>query len=111
MREKSGSVRHHLPRTLGGQKFGSDAPHDTLEKMVDDGWTFRVARLTAEFGFDDRRMDHKDSFLMGGMPDSGPINLVRFDTDIKSAPDVRLIAMRPPSDRGAAQPTADLHSD
>lgn len=79
--------------------------------MVDDGWTFRVARLTAEFGSDDWRADHKDSVLMGKMPDSGPINLVHFDTDIKSAPDVRLIAMRPPSDRGAAQPPTDLHSD
>ncbi|MDE0851841.1 MAG: hypothetical protein OSA94_11875, partial [Yoonia sp.] len=109
--EKSLVVSANTPHTLGGQKFCSDAPHDTLEKMVDDGWTFRGVRLTAEFGFDDRRMDHKDSVLMGGMPDSGPINLVRFDTDIKSAPDVRLSAMRPPSDRGAAQPTADLHSD
>lgn len=79
--------------------------------MVDDGWTFRVIYLTVEFGFDDWRANHKDSVLMGGMPDGGSISIVRYDTNIESAPDVRLISMRPPSDRRAAQPTADLHSD
>jgi NhaP-type Na+/H+ or K+/H+ antiporter len=110
MREKSDSARHQLPRTLGGQKFGPDAPYDTLEKMVNDGWTFRITRLTAEFSFNDWRAGHKDSVLLGWLPEGGPIKLVRYDTDVKSAPDVRLIAMRPPSDIGASQPPADTGS-
>lgn len=107
MREKSESARHQLPRTLGGQRFGPDMPYRDLENLVADGWTFRVTRLSDEFGFDAWRAEHTDSVLLGWLPDGGSIKLVRYDTEIKSAADVRLIAMRPPEERAGTQPPSE----
>lgn len=106
MREKSDSARHQLPRTLGGQRFGPDMPYGDLENLVADGWTFRETRLTEEYGFDAWRAEHADSVLLGWLPEGGSIKLVRYDTEIKSAADVRLIAIRPPEDRAGTQPPA-----
>jgi NhaP-type Na+/H+ or K+/H+ antiporter len=95
MREKSDSARHQLPRTLGGQRFGPDVPYGELEAMIAQGWTFHVTRLTEEFGFDDWRSENPDSVLLGWLPEGKAIKLMRYDTEVKSTPDVRLIAMRP----------------
>jgi NhaP-type Na+/H+ or K+/H+ antiporter len=110
MREKSDSARHQLPRTLGGQRFGPDMPYDDLEGLVADGWTFRVTRLTDEYGFDDWRAKHPESILIGWLPEGKAIKLVREDTQIKSADGVRLIAIRPASEHGGTQPPADASS-
>ncbi|MCK0121563.1 cation:proton antiporter [Loktanella sp. F6476L] len=107
MREKSESARHQLPRTLGGQRFGPDQSYHDLEAMVEDGWTFRVTRLTEEFDFDAWRAEHADSILLGWWPDGGAIKLVRYDTEIKSGANVRLIALRPAEDRAGTQPPSD----
>ncbi|MEO9863091.1 MAG: sodium:proton antiporter [Yoonia sp.] len=107
MREKSDSARHQLPRTLGGQRFGPDQSYHDLEAMVEDGWTFRVTRLTEEFDFDAWRAEHADSILLGWWPDGGAIKLVRYDTEIKSGANVRLIALRPAEDRAGTQPPSD----
>ncbi|UWQ98173.1 cation:proton antiporter [Rhodobacteraceae bacterium S2214] len=107
MREKSDSARHQLPRTLGGQRFGPDQSYQDLEAMVEDGWTFRVTRLTEEFDFDAWRAEHADSILLGWWPDGGAIKLVRYDTEIKSGANVRLIALRPAEDRAGTQPPSD----
>ena len=107
MREKSDSARHQLPRTLGGQRFGPDQSYHDLEAMVEDGWTFRVTRLTEEFDFDAWRAEHADSILLGWWPDGGAIKLVRYDTEIKSGANVHLIALRPAEDRAGTQPPSE----
>lgn len=110
MREKSDSARHQLPRTLGGQKFGPDMPYDALEQLMQQGWTFRLTRLTDEYGFEAWRSDHPESILLGWIPEGKSIRLVRYDTDVKDASEVRLIALRPADANGAEQPPAQASS-
>jgi len=110
LRETNGSARHQLPRTLGGRLFGPEETHRGLDRLVRLGWTFRVTRLTAEFTFDDWRKDRSKSALLARISAAGEIKLIRRDDDVKGAPDVRIIALRPPSDdqpQGVAQPPAD----
>ncbi len=95
-REKNESARHQLPRTLGGRKFGPEETHADMNRLVREGWTFRVTRLTAEFTFETWRSERADSKVMARISPSGVIKLVRRDEDVKGGPDVRIIAMRPP---------------
>ena len=81
-----------------------------MNKLVRDGWTFRVTRLTEEFTFETWRSEREDSMLVARTSPKGVISFTRKDEEVKGAVDVRIIAMRPPqSDPEVAniQPPAD----
>lgn len=110
MREKNESARHQLPRTLGGRKFGPEETHAGMNRLVRDGWTFRVTRLTEEFTFENWRSERAESKLVARISPKGVISFIRKDEEVKGAVGVRIIAMRPPqSDPEVAniQPPAD----
>ena len=81
-----------------------------MNKLVRDGWTFRVTRLTEEFTFEMWRSERTESKLLARISPKGVITLIRRDEEVKGAPDVRIIAMRPPQDAASAaniQPPSD----
>ncbi len=98
MRERSESTRHQLPRTLGGRPLGLEATHAELEAMMTDGWTFRTTRLTEEFSLEDWRAESPDAKLLAQIAPNGAIRFIRKNEEFKGAPDVRIIALRPPQD-------------
>lgn len=98
MREKTESARHQLPRTLGGRKFGPEETHAGMNRLMAEGWTFRVTRLTQEFTFEQWRATRDQSKLIARISAAGEIKLIRKDEEVKGAPEVRIIALRPPSD-------------
>lgn len=98
MREKTESARHQLPRTLGGRKFGPEETHAGMNRLMAEGWTFRITRLTEEFTFEQWRASRDQSKLVARISAAGEIKLIRKDEDVKGAPEVRIIALRPPSD-------------
>jgi NhaP-type Na+/H+ or K+/H+ antiporter len=105
-RENRSSARHQLPRTLGGRPFGANATHAEMARLVQDGWTFRVTRLSAEFSFDDWRRKRPEAKLVGRISPAGAIRLIRKDEDAKGAPDVRLLSLLPPGGDGDVPQTA-----
>lgn len=107
-REKSDSARHQLPSTLGGRAFGPEETHAGLTRMIREGWTFRVTRLTDEFTFEDWRAKRPGAHLVGRISPGGEIRLLRKDEDAKPAKDVRIIALRPPeTEKSGDQPPPD----
>lgn len=106
-RENTNSTRHQLPRTLGGRKFGPDETHAGMERMVMEGWTFRITRLTEEFTVEDWRKEQPDANMVARITPTGTIKLIRKVEDAAGAPDVRIIALRPPQADEIAQPPAD----
>ena len=98
MRERSDNTRHQLPRTLGGRMFGPEETHTGMDRLISDGWTFRVTRLTDEFTFEDWRAEQPKAHLVARIAQNGTIKLIRKDEDVKAAPDVRIIALRPPEE-------------
>ena len=96
MRAKSDNARHQLPRTLGGKKFGPDLTFADWNKLVREGWTFNITGLTDEFSLEDWRAGRPDAHLIGRIDAKGALKFVRDDGDVTSAPDVRLLALRPP---------------
>lgn len=104
MREKNDSTRHQLPRTLGGRKFGPEETHDGMDRLIQQGWTFRITRLTEEFTLENWRTEQPDAHLVARIAPNGTIKLIRRHEDVKPAPDVRIIALRPPGDFESAQP-------
>ncbi|MDO6589657.1 sodium:proton antiporter [Loktanella sp. D2R18] len=107
MRAKNDSARHQLPRTLGGRKFGPEETHHGLEALIAQGWTFRVTRLTEEYTLQHWRQNRPEAHLFARIDTAGAIKLIRKDEEVKPAPDVRIIAMRPPGDEDGEQPPAD----
>jgi len=96
MRERSDNTRHQLPRTLGGRMFGPEETHTGMDRLISDGWTFRVTRLTDEFRFEDWRAEQPHAHLVARITQNGTIKLIRKDEDVNGGPDVRIIALRPP---------------
>ena len=106
MRDTTESARHQLPRTLGGRKFGPEETHGGLEQLIHLGWTFRITRLTDEFTFEDWRAEQPEAHLVARIAPNGTIKLIRKDEEVVPAPDVRIIALRPPITVEDAQPPA-----
>ena len=106
MREKSDNTRHQLPRTLGGRKFGPEETHSGMEQLIAEGWTFRITRLTEEFGFADWRAEQPMAHVVARISVKGLIKLIRKDQDVDPGADVRIIALRPPGSGVDAQPPA-----
>ncbi|MCG3266343.1 sodium:proton antiporter [Yoonia sp. I 8.24] len=102
MRTKNDSARHQLPRTLGGRKFGPEETHDGLEALIAQGWVFSTTRLSEEFTLENWRAEHPEAHLFARIDTAGAIKLIRKDEEVKPAPDVRIIALRPPDDEPAA---------
>ena len=107
IREKNDSSRHQLPRTLGGRKFGPEETHAGMDALIADGWTFRITRLTEEFTLENWRTEQSDAHLVARIAPNGTIKLIRKEEDVKPAPDVRIIALRPPDGVESAQPPGD----
>ncbi len=106
-REKSDNARHQLPRTLGGRPLGLSATHGEMNALLREGWTFRLTRLSEEFDMQDWRAKRPDARLVARISPSGEIKFIRKDEDVRPAPDVRVLAFRPPGEEdapGARQP-------
>ncbi|MEY1555836.1 cation:proton antiporter [Yoonia sp. R2331] len=102
-RATSDNARHQLPSTLGGKGMGLDATFAEMERMFRAGWTFRTTRLTEEFTLEDWRAERPDARLVARISAKGEIKLIARDEDVKPAPDVRVLAFRPPEGSGDAQ--------
>jgi NhaP-type Na+/H+ or K+/H+ antiporter len=102
MRAKNDSARHQLPRTLGGRKFGPEETYDGLETMVAQGWVFSTTRLSEEFTFKIWRTEHPEAHLFARIDAAGAIKLIRKDDEVKPAPDVLIMALRPPQQNAEA---------
>lgn len=95
-REKSDRARHQLPASLGGRRFGDSNTYAELNRMVFQGWSFRMTRLTEEFTFSDWREARPNARLLGAILPAGDIRFVSKDEHLKPVPGLRLISMLPP---------------
>lgn len=96
LRERSDSARHALANVLGGKPFGPDETHAGLERMLAEGWTFRVTRLTDEFGFAEWRAKRPGAMLVLTISPQRVIRFVRQDETPKLGAGSRLISLLPP---------------
>ncbi|MFQ1700735.1 cation:proton antiporter [Loktanella agnita] len=106
-RQKNDSARHQLPSTLGGRRFGAEETHAGLERLMREGWTFRVTRLTEAYTYDDWRAEQPESYLFGRISPAGDIRLLTAEDEFKPVPEMRLITLRPPEATPREQPPAD----
>ena len=112
-RASGDSARAKLPVTLGGKRFGPDATHSDIAGLMNDGWTFRVTRLTEEFTLEDWRAKRPEAQVLGVISPAGEIRLLAADDEFKAGPGARIVALRPPAPEdapGAEQPPVDAGS-
>jgi len=96
LREKGESARHALPRTLGGRPFGPELTHSGYAKLIREGWSFRVTRLSEEYSVEDWREKRPEAKLIAQVSVQDVPRFVRRDEDLRPAPGVRLISLIPP---------------
>ncbi len=78
-----------------------------LERMLEEGWTFRVTRLTDEFGFAEWRIKRPNAMLVLTISPQKAIRFVRKDETPKLGAGSRLISLLPPdADLGVEPPPA-----
>ncbi|SHE61882.1 sodium/proton antiporter, CPA1 family [Loktanella atrilutea] len=99
-RTKTDSARHMLPATLGGRPFGHGATFDEMTRHIAEGWTFRVTRLTEEFGLKEWSEKRPASHLMARISPAGEFKMVNDIAEMRGLPDTRIIALRPPEVEG-----------
>jgi len=105
-RAKPDSARHQLPNSLGGRPFGVTGTYHEIEDLLAQGWTFRVTRLTREFTLEDWRAKRPDARILGRIAPNGTFSLLGPDTDLKGAPEMRIVSFRPPAADDTDQPPA-----
>ncbi|MFZ3582651.1 cation:proton antiporter [Loktanella sp. DJP18] len=105
-RQKTESARHTLPATLGGRTFAQGATFEEMNRLIREGWTFRVTRLTAEFTLKDWSEKRPASHLVARILPNGDFKMVSDVADMRGIPDTRIIALRPPetADDGSFAP-------
>ncbi len=97
-RVKGEKARHALPTQLGGRGFGDGRTYDDLEALMRDGWTFRMTRMTEEFGFAEWRERRPDAILMARIGKDGEVKPMRGDEDRKLTAGTRLVFLSKPGE-------------
>ncbi len=95
-RAKAEKSRHALPTQLGGRPFASGRTYDDLDKLLADGWTLRVTKLSEEFGMKDWRAKRPDAALLGTIGPKGTLKLLGGEKDPDVTAGNRLISLLPP---------------
>ncbi|SPH25120.1 K(+)/H(+) antiporter NhaP [Defluviimonas aquaemixtae] len=62
-RARDADSRHALPTQLGGKRIGAGRGYRAYEQLLRDGWTFRVTRISEEFGFENWREKHPEAIV------------------------------------------------
>ncbi|MGX9855272.1 cation:proton antiporter [Limimaricola variabilis] len=105
-RQKMESARHALSSSLTGREFGPEETYDGLERMMREGWSFRVTRLTEEYGLVEWREKRPHAKVVARIGPQGTTEFIREDEDIRPAPDVRIISLLPPGEEKGTDPEA-----
>lgn len=95
-REKSDSARHNLPKTLGGKDFGPDETHEGMNRLLRDGWSFSITRISEEYTFEDWRAERDQAHLIGLITAKGDFKLLHSTANVRNIPETRIVALRPP---------------
>jgi NhaP-type Na+/H+ or K+/H+ antiporter len=95
-RVKSESMRHALPVTLGGRRFGDGRTYDDYESLMAQGWTIRTTKLTEEYGYKAWKDERAESILLCVISATGDFRFVGNDSKQTPAAGARLLALSPP---------------
>ncbi|MBW0157755.1 cation:proton antiporter [Sedimentimonas flavescens] len=95
-RHKDDRPRHSLPTQLGGRPFGAGRTLDAFEALVEDGWRFRLTRLTEEYPLSAWREKRPDAIPVLRIGPKGELRFVRDAEKLRAEPGDRLIALLPP---------------
>ena len=110
-REKSENSRFSLPASLGGQPFGPDETHVEWDRLMAEGWRFRVTRLTEEFGLADWRAEQPHAALVGRVSPAGDFRMLLGDENIRDVPETVLIALVAPDDQNDPEAAREAAKD
>ncbi|SDE17724.1 cation:proton antiporter [Limimaricola pyoseonensis] len=103
-RQKGESARHALSNSLTGRPFGPDETHDGLERLMREGWTFRVTRLTEEYTLKEWRAKRPHAKVIARVGPQGSTEFICKDEEIRAAPGVRIVSMLPPGEEKGTDP-------
>ncbi len=92
---KAENSRFQLPTTLGGRPFGPDETYDGWDRLISEGWVFRVTQLTEEFSYSDWKTQRPEGVVVGTVAGNGTVKFVLDREDLKPAADARLIYIGP----------------
>ena len=93
---KAESSRFQLPVTLGGRPFGPDESYAGWDRLMSEGWVFRLTNITEEFGVEDWRRKRPESVMVASVSAQGDLQFLKDGDDKGISAGVRLISVGPP---------------
>jgi hypothetical protein len=100
-RQKEDRPRHALPKQLGGRPFGGGRTLAAFEDLLDQGWRFRLTRLTEEYRLDDWRAKRPGALAILRIDAKGALRFVSDTDTMKAEPGQRILALLPPEAQDA----------
>ncbi len=100
-RQKEDRPRHTLPKQLGGRPFGGGRTLAAFEDLLDQGWRFRLTRLTEEYRLDDWRAKRPGALAILRIDAKGALRFVSDTDTMKAEPGQRILALLPPEAQDA----------
>ena len=116
-RQREDQARHALPASLGGQSAGGGRTLAELLDLLANGWTFRVTRLTPEYGAEDWHASRPDALPIATL-DGDRLRFLGGADDLRGRDEMQIVALIPPGtenrprpDRTALQDTAKAEAE
>lgn len=95
-RQKDDRERHALPTQLGGRRFGAGRTLEGWESLLAEGWTFRVTKITEEYGLPQWREKRPKVQPVMVIARSGDLRFVVDAEAMKVESGGRIISLLPP---------------
>ncbi|MCP1169898.1 cation:proton antiporter [Limimaricola sp. ASW11-118] len=105
-RQKMESARHALSSSMTGREFGPNETYEGYEQLMREGWTFRVTRLTEEYGLEEWREKRPHAKVIARVGPQGTTEFITGDEEIRAGAGVRIISMLPPGEEKGTDPEA-----
>ena len=102
-REKSGSLRHSLPASLGGRDFGGGMTEAEWAARLAEGWAFRVTRLTEEFTLARWRERWPEAVAVALIGPKGTVRLPAPGAELKAGAGTRIVSLVSPQAQARAE--------
>ncbi|MBC7144829.1 MAG: NAD-binding protein, partial [Thioclava marina] len=95
-RLKDDRERHALPTQLGGRRFGAGRTLEGWEKLLAEGWIFRVTKITEEYGLPQWREKRPNAQPVMVIARNGDLRFVTDPEAMKVEAGARIISLLPP---------------
>jgi len=102
-RDKAENPRHALPAGLGGRTFAGGLSYETLDRLLIEGYSFRITRLTEEYSFNDWHLKRPNAVLLARISAQGALSIASDTVEVRGLTEKSTKILTSMSEKAAAR--------